>query len=474
MKRSLQRSWIVFIFVAAFLIGLGFLVVETVMNANDWVDKGVEYNLNWHVTGESALLNAGVISDRNGEVLAQTVDNKRVYNNDADVRKSLLHVVGDNSQNISSSIQSQFRSGLTGYNFIWGLNLPDSFKGGRDVNLTVDAETCKAAYNALKDYDSGACVIYNYKTGEILCDVSTKTYDPEKPPKITKKNESEYEGVYLDNVLSSTYTPGSIFKIVTAAAAIENIPDIWDRTWECSGTKEIGGHDVTCAEYEAHGTQNLEQAFANSCNVVFAELAAELGEEKMNKAAEDLGITSSYNINGIKTEPGSYDISGADEHTLAQSGVGQGVNGYRQTVNPMQMAILCGAIANDGTPIKPFLIDGDSVSSLDGFDIISEGTSGDTLLSSSTAESLKRLMRSAADSYTSFLNVDGLKLCAKTGTGELSDEDKNDGWIVGFSEDSDCPLAFACVVHNIDRQYGSQTAGRVIQEALTQAKKIYK
>ncbi|MBR1731350.1 MAG: penicillin-binding protein, partial [Ruminococcus sp.] len=317
MKRTLQRSWLIFILVIAFLIGMAFLVVETVFGASDWVDQPYT----GHIAGAGGLLEAGVISDRNGNVLAQTVDDKRVYNDDADIRKALLHVVGDDTLNISTAIQSQFRSQLTGYSFIWGLDMPDSFRGGRDVNLTVDADTCKTAYNALKDYDSGACVIYNYETGEVICDVSTKTYDPEDPPEITKDNEDEYEGVYLDNVLSSTYTPGSIFKIVTAAAAIENISDNWDRTWPCEGKEEIDGGDVTCVE--AHGTVNLKEAFGHSCNIVFAELAVELGEDIMNKTAEKMGINASFTISGIKTAEGNYDLSKATTHQLAWSGVGQ-------------------------------------------------------------------------------------------------------------------------------------------------------
>ena len=442
---------------------MAFLIVETIFGAGDWVDQPY----NGHIAGVGGLQEAGVISDRTGNVLAQTVKNKRVYNKDADVRKALLHVVGDDSLNISTSIQSQFRSQLIGYNFIWGLDLPESFRGGRDVNLTVDADTCKTAYNALRDYDSGACVIYNYKTGEVLCDVSIKTYDPADPPKITKDNEKEYEGVYLDNVVSSTYTPGSIFKIVTAAAAIENIPDIWERTWTCNGKKEIDGGDVTCVE--AHGTVNLEQAFGHSCNIVFAELAVELGEDIMTKPAKKMGINASFKISGINTKAGHYDVSKATKHQLAWSGVGQ----YEDKVNPMQMAILCGAIANEGTPVNPYLADGSSGSMLKDLGITGSNSKGKELLSPDTAESIKKLMRYAVQNDYGEDMFGGLKVCAKTGTGEtlISDEDgndKNDGWMVGFSTDKDVPLAFACIVRG-SAEYGYSTAGQVAKAAMIQA-----
>ncbi len=466
MKRTLKRSWLIFIVVIAFLAGLGFLVIETILNAADWVDQPY----NGHISGSGGLIQAGKISDRKGRVLAESVDGKRVYHSDAQVRRALLHVVGDDSLNISTAIQSQFRSELTGYSFLWGLDMPQSFRHGHDMELTVDAKTCKTAYNKLKDYDSGACVIYNYETGEVICSVSTKTYDPNGPPKITKKNEEQYEGVYLDNVLSSTYTPGSIFKIVTAAAAIDNIPDIWERTWYCGGKENIGGSDITCVG--SHGTVNLKQAFGHSCNIVFAELAVELGEKKMNEAAEKLGINASFTISGINTKKGRYNISKANKNQLAWSGVGQ----YTDEVNPMQMAVICGAIAKGGTPTIPYIISGNSGSILADIGLTKIGTTGKNMLSPSTAEKIGGLMRYAVVHDYGDTMFGGLKVCAKTGTGETvkgADSDKNDGWMIGYCTDSGCPLAFACVVRG-SSEYGYSTAGQVAKAAVIQAAKSIK
>ena len=122
-------------------------------------------------------------------------------------------------------------------------------------------------------------MVYNYKTGEVLCDVSAPSFDPADPPEITEENESEYDGVYLDNVVSSTFTPGSVFKIITAAAAIENIPDIDNQSFTCEGTLDVEGNPITC-EY-AHGTQSFKEAFDNSCNCAFAQIATQVGDEKM-------------------------------------------------------------------------------------------------------------------------------------------------------------------------------------------------
>lgn len=463
MKRILKRSWMVFIVAIAFLLALIYLIFQTLTNASSWVDQPY----NGHVAGENGLLDAGIITDRNGEVLAQTLENKRVYHKDEQVRTALLHTVGDNSLNISTAIQSQYRSQLTGYNFIWGLNLPDSFKSKSDMSLTIDAETCKVAYNGLKDYDSGACVIYNYKTGEILCSVSVKSYDPQAPPEINEENEDRWEGVYLDNTLVSTYTPGSIYKIVTSACAYENISDLEQRSWNCTGEKEIGGSKVTCVN--AHGTIGIDEAFGHSCNIVFAELAVELGKEKMTAISDKLGINSSIIVNAVKTKAGNYDVTDANTNQLAWSGVGQ----YTNAVNPMQMAVLCGAIANGGTPKIPYMVNGETGNILADLGFTSSGKTGENMLSSDLCEKIKNLMRNAVINDYGESMFGGLTVCAKTGTGETvtgEETDRNDGWMIGFSVDEDCPLAFACVVRGSD-QYGYYTAGQVAKNAMIQAAK---
>lgn len=441
----------------AFIGGLGLLAVEMIMDADDWVDQ--PYNA--HIAGNGGLAQAGAVYDRNGNTLAQTVDGQRVYNENESVRKGLLHVVGDNSLNISTAVQSMYRSQLTGYNLIWGLNMPQSLRKTNDINLTVDAQTCAAAYDVLAGYDKkGACVIYNYKTGEVICSVSTFSYDPQAPPEITKENESEYDGVYLDNVLSSAYTPGSIFKIITTAAAVENIPDIYDRTWECSGSKEIGGSEVTCVE--PHGTINLEQAMACSCNIAYAELAVELGVDKMTKAADKAGINSSFDVDGIQTAKGSYNVTGANTNQLAWSGVGQ----YDDKVNPMQMAVICGAIANGGKSVNPTFIKDTSVLASLGLNVSKEGKE---LFLPDTAKKLDDVMRYTITDYYGDNLFGGLSVCAKTGTAEVGKDKEPTAWMVGYAKDEDCPLAFACVVE--EAGFGFTYAGPVVEAAMIQAAK---
>lgn len=92
----------------------------------------------------------------------------------------------------------------------------------------------------------------------------------------------------------------------------------------------------------SHGQITFKEALAHSCNIVFAELAVELGSDKMTAEAEKVGINKSFSVDGVNTASGSYDVSKANTNQLAWSGIGQ----YTDTVNPMQMAVICGAIAN--------------------------------------------------------------------------------------------------------------------------------
>ena len=450
MKRILKRSTLILVFTLLFIGGASFFCVELVFNADDWANQ--PYNA--HISGNGGLEQAGAVYDRNGTVLAKTQGTDRVYNENYSVRVGLLHTVGDNSLNISTAVQSKYRSQLTGYSLIWGLNMPQSLRTSHDITLTVDANASAATYDALSSYGKqGACVIYNYKTGEVISSVSTYSYDPEAPPEINEDNEHEYEGVYLDHVLSSSYTPGSIFKLVTAAAAIENIPDLFERTWYCEGHEDIGGAEVRCVDGEAHGTLDFYGALEHSCNIVFAELAVELGPEKMTAAAEKMGINLSYEIDDVSTAKGHYDVSKATTNELAWSGVGQ----YNDEVNPMQMAILCGAIANGGNSVNPTYIKSGTGDLLKMIGL--NDTKSRELLKSSTASTLSRSM----PSYT----FGSLSVRAKTGTAEVGDEKSPNAWMVGFSTDEDCPLAFACVVE--DAGFGSQYARPVAETAMQSA-----
>ena len=453
MKSTRARSIVIYILTAVFVAGLGLFLWRLFTQGEQWATNPI----NEHITGSDNLTAVGTITDRNQVVLAQSVNGKRIYNEDYTTRCALLHTIGDNSIFISTAVQNMYRSDLAGYNPLTGISLSDVTGKGNDIKLTLDSSLCSTALKQLGDRTGAVCV-YNYKTGEILCMVSTPTYDPQNPPDIDE-NDKKWDGVYLNRVFSSSLTPGSIFKIVTSAAAIENIPDISSRTFTCNGSMVVDGDKITCLE--KHGQIGFKDAMSESCNVAFAQIALELGADKMTAEAEKMGFGTSYSIDGIPTVKSSYNVSAAGKGELAWSGIGQADD----LVNPMHMTILMGAIANGGVPVMPYLISNISyplgVKSHQG-----SAKEGDRMLNASTANSLKEMLRyDVTDNYGDSL-FPGLTVCAKTGTAEVSGKKPN-GWMVGFSTNEDCPLAFAVVVENSG--YGISTAGPVAEAVLKQA-----
>lgn len=431
----MSRSIVSLILAAVFLLGLGFLCVKYAIDADLWAAQ----SYNPYMISGQGLANAGDILDRNGVVLATSENGERIYNENASTRKALLHTVGDGSYNIATAVETAYRDRISGHSKIFGYGLPESLKGENNLQITLDSEVCTEVYEAFGG-KNGACFVYNYKTGEVLCMVSAPTYDPMNIP------ETLEDGSYLNNCISSTYTPGSIFKIVTAAAGFEHQKGYQDMTFTCESVKEIGNYEVTCLE--KHGTLSLHNAFAYSCNIAFGDSALLIGRENLQKTAEAMGINKSFRIGEVTTATGHFDIKNADDISLAWSGIGQ----YTDTVNPAQMAIMCGAIAQGGETRLPHYVKGEN-----------SGKSG-RLMSEEVAENLHSLMRYTISDYYGDSMFEGLTVCAKTGTAEVGEGIEPNAWMIGYSTDEDCPLAFAVVVE--EGGYGFYSAGPIARIAM--------
>lgn len=453
MRKTRTRSIMVLIMTLAFFTGLIYFMVNLVVHSAEWAAK--PYNA--HISDSNGLENAGKVYDINGVVLAESINGKRVYNSDEAVRKACLHVVGDNTINISTAVQTMYRSELSGYNFVFGLDAPSEFSEGKDITLTVNSEVQKAAYEAFGS-NKGAVIVYNYKTGEIICMVSTPTYDPENPPSDIDTNE-EYEGAYINRAISASYTPGSTFKIVTAAAALENMDNAEQRRYFCTGSDTVGDDVITC--YSVSGEVDLQDAFAESCNCYFAKLAVELGKDKITEQAEKMGFNSSLIFDNIETVDSTYNVTEADENDLGWSGVGQ----YTNLETPLNMAVISAAIANGGTPVMPYLIKGISESYISSSN--QKVSTGSEMMSETTAQKLYDIMDYTVETNYGKYAFSDVDVCAKTGTAEVGEGKEAHAWITGFTTDEDCPFAFSVIVENGSSGYGAALpiASAVLQSA---------
>jgi peptidoglycan glycosyltransferase len=442
MKVISGRAAVLLIFIAAFLAGIVFFTFSFALNASAWVKYPANQHL--YVSGQPKV---GTITDRNGTLLAKTSGGKRVYNGDAAIRTAMMHAVGDSNGDVATGAQVVFAEKMSGWNLLDGTFTAG--RSGKDIRLTLDAELCSTAYQALNGR-RGAVGVYNYKTGEIVCMASSPSFDPQNPPTI-KSDTEKYKGVYINRLLSATYTPGSTFKLVTAAAAIDNIKDIFSESWTCTGSATVGGGKLSCPE--VHGTENFAQALTGSCNVAFGQIAVKLGNKTLEQYADKAGFNSSLNIDGITTAAGKINLKSADKLSLAWAGVGQSAD----TVNPAAMMAYVGAIANGGVRVNPRLL-------------TTSASAQSRILSASTAAKLGDMMRANVTNGYGDDSFPGLSLCAKTGTAEINGQ-QPDSWFVGYMSRADCPLAFVVVVEN--GGWGISTAGPIANTVLQQAVKKF-
>lgn len=455
MKMITRRAIFLWILVIAFIGGLVFMTVSFVNHGDEWVMK--PYNSHVYYNGE--LTGAGKITDCNGRSLAETNDGKREYNDSEITRKATLHIVGDTKGFISTGVQNVYEAKLTGYSVLTGLYSASKNGTGNDMQLTVNADACDVAYRALSNYKAGCVGVINYKTGDIVCIVSTPSYDPQNKPYDIDTNE-KYEGAYINRLLSGLYTPGSTFKIVTAICAIENIPDINSREFKCTGEYDAGGKPIECNA--RHGKLNFKEALAKSCNSVFAELAVELGPEKMAQTVKELGLTSSVSVSGdITSSTGRFFLEKGDaDDYIGWTGIGQGDT----LVSPVAMLRLVGAIANGGNAVSLNLVESFATKAgkMLELDFVNMQT---PLLDSEIAAKMAEMLRYNVEEQYGDYNFKGLNLCAKSGTAQIDNIDShNTAWFTGFMQDEKNPYAFVVVVEHGNS--GSQTAGNIANKVL--------
>lgn len=429
MNTVTKRAYVLLGIIIAFMVGIAVLAGSFFVNGDTWATS----RYNGHLYSAGQITNAGKILDRNGVVLAQSVDGKRVYNSSRSIRVSTLHAVGDTYGYIAYGAHSLCRDKLTGYSFVNGIYDLIKTGEGSDVKLTIDAELCKTAYNALNG-KKGAVGVYNYKTGEIICMVSSMSYDPENKPDDIETNE-KYEAVYVNRLLNGVFTPGSVFKTVTAACAIENIPDINSRTFNCTGAyKTPQGGEVICNN--THGKIDFQTALTKSCNSAFAQLGIELGNKKLTETAEKMGFGKSFNVSGVKTSPSRIDLKDAVEIDTGWAAIGQ----YTTLVNPLNFMMIAGCIASGGSTPTPYFVQ-------EALTEITGNLSTNSLLSESTANTLKTMMRNNVINNYGDSRFPGMEFGGKTGTAQISGE-KSHAWFFGFSSAADFPYAIVVVSEN--------------------------
>ena len=453
MNRVMSRAKVLLVLVLVLALGVMFFLGDYLINSGKWV----------HSAGSPHIYNAenigcGQIADRDGKLLLDLTGD-RTYANIPSLRAATLHWLGDRQGNISAPALSHYAKEIAGYDPLSGLY---AYGGvGGQVQLTLSAQLQMAALEAMGEY-KGTLSIMNYETGELLCAVSTPTYDPDNVPDIAQDATGAYEGVFVNRFTQSTYTPGSIFKIVTMIAALECISDIETIEFDCTGEVEYGIDKVTCER--VHGTQDIREAFKNSCNCAFAKVSELIGGKRLEKYAQQLGVLDGVEFDGITTAAGNMESADQADVMVAWSAIGQ----HKDQINPAGFLTLVGAVANDGVARPIYLVDNIKTGMTTTYK--ADNDEPKRLMSTETARKLQELMRNNVENYYGDEHFSGFTACAKSGTAEVGGDQKPNAMFTGFLTDEGYPLAFIVTIEN--GGYGRLTCIPVLEKVLAACREI--
>ncbi|MBI2954097.1 MAG: penicillin-binding protein 2 [Chloroflexi bacterium] len=422
----------------------------------------------------------GRILDRNGAVLVESKpgESKRVY-----TAPWLVHVTGFHSAIYGdTNIEAQFGDYLS------GAAGADPFKAvaddllhrprvGSDVVLTIDSEIQEVAEKAMGPL-SGAVVVLQPKTGEVLALVSHPFFDPNRVEKDWPNISTASGAPLLNRATQGLYTPGSTFKTITLAAALDSgitsASEVFDYEVGTDGsgrsfhTLNVNGYEVYCANHGSPPPGQLElalpEAYAASCNVTFAKLGLRLGAQRLTDYARRFGLGNEIPLGIAST---ASRLSNApnllnDPASLAATSFGQG----QLAVTPLQMAEVAATIARGGTAPQPYLVKqirgGSSTRE------IGQPRDWQRAISPETAKQVTEMMVQAVENgWASGAKIPGVRVAGKTGTAEVGPGRAPHAVFVGFAPADDPVVAVAVVKENAGA--GSVEAvptGKAIMEAV--------
>ena len=318
---------------------------------------------------------------------------------------------------------------------------------GKDMTLTIDENIQyfveKVAEDALNKHnaDSVSIAVMNPNNGEILGMVNKPGFNPNNPYEGSEEFKGKDESAKLQNmwrntIVSDAFEPGSIFKIITSIAAIEENIAGKDEVYYCDGSLNVAGKNIKCWKPGGHGVQNFNQTLENSCNVAFMEMGAKLGAEKLNEYIKlfGFGTQSGIDLPGEATGivKNVEDISAVDLATISF--------GQTNTMNGIQFMTALNAVANGGDLIQPHIMKELSHKDDNGTKIIDEvfvPKIQENIVDEKSTMRVKEALESTVSNGSSKdAGIEGIKVAGKTGTAEKVDPETGTygaGYIASFA-----------------------------------------
>lgn len=449
MKMDSINSRVLNVFIA---IGLLFACLAGTLTWFELKGKSSIMNsaYNRRLMAEEEQILRGSILDRNGVILAHSEEKDGVSTRLYPFSGLYTHVIGYDSVTYGKSLlESRFNAALLGKD---GLEIIDKFgsmitgekRVGHSLILTVDNDLQKKA-RELMGSNRGAIVALNPKTGEILAMVSTPDFNPnaggleEKWPELVEDPNSPL----LPRAVMGLYPPGSTFKVVTAAAAIEN--GLADTQFDDTGTIVIDGKTFKNYAGKAYGPLDMTKAVTVSSNVYFSQLAGLVGAKPLRDKAVKAGFTEELTLDLPLTMSriGTPDMGKTE---LAATGIGQG----KLLATPLQMAMISAGIANDGIIMKPYLVGNTS----DVTGKILKTTQPQALYQftdAAVADAVTDMMIGVVESGTGTkARISGTAVAGKTGTAQNEKSAQGEGfdhaWFIGFAPAENPEIAVAVIL----------------------------
>ncbi|MFK0291617.1 peptidoglycan D,D-transpeptidase FtsI family protein [Streptomyces sp. NPDC090442] len=332
---------------------------------------------------------------------------------------------------------------------------------GGDVLTTISEKAQKAAYKGLTDlHANGAVVALDPRSGKILAMASTPSYDPSTFAGLSTDEGKKYLALDADKskpmnnrALREIYPPGSTFKVLTAAAALEHgtVTDINASSgapapYTLPQTRTQVGNDVVGAPCDK---ASLKTGMQWSCNNVFLDAAHKLGTDKMRETAEKFGFNAEEFV-PVRSAVSGYPKK-LDQPQTALTGMGQG----SVTSTPLQMAMVAAGIANNGKVMKPYMVEelrGPDLSTIEKIDPEPLHPDDPQAVSKDTALKVQEMMEyTVSDGTASKAKIDGVTVGGKTGTaqhGANVNDERPYAWFVSYAKlpDGSSPVAVAVFV----------------------------
>ncbi len=307
---------------------------------------------------------------------------------------------------------------------------------GTNIYLTIDERIqyivekyLSQAMEDNKPVDYGTCIVMNPQNGDILAMATAPDYDPNDPFTITNANDilkwdkytsaqktTALQNMWKNKCVADTYEPGSVFKVITSAIAIEEgiITNVDSKDFKCTGSLKVDEWDISCWRTTPHGVQSLRQGLMNSCNPVYMTVALRIGAQKFYSYLSAFGISKSTGSGIIGETSGIiHTLKTASKSSLATAGFGQGF-----TLTPLNMLNAVCSIANGGKILTPRLVkriedgNGNVIENYD-TNVVKQ------VISKETSEKVLELMESVVSDGTGrYAQVKGYNIAGKTSTAE--------------------------------------------------------